>query len=122
MEEDRAVVDERDRALTKEEILEQSRKENARGDEREQEILKKGINIALMAGLVVLFIVYLVNAVVLERNSYELVAIVFVINGINSIWQGVFGKRLKRAFLAIGIIELAISVAFIVLWILTLVK
>lgn len=110
-------------ALSREEILERSRKENARlGDERERKLLKQGVGIAAVAGLVIIFIIFIVNAFVLQKYSYELMGTVFVMNGINYIWQGRFGQgRKKIVILSCGVVQLLCGIAFLVMWVITLV-
>lgn len=108
--------------LSKEEILERSRKENAKvGDEREQKLLNYGIYAMLFTGAAVLLAVYMVNAIILKRNSNELISIFFAMGGVNFVWQGIFGKKWKKVFLSVGIGELIVSVACLVMWVLTLV-
>lgn len=122
MEEEKIDSEQADTALTKEEILKRSRNENSKnGDEREQRILLKSFSILTILGLIVLLIVHSVNALVLKRNSYELIFTFFLINGINTLMQGIFGKKLKVALLVAGIMQLTGSVIFLVLWIMTLV-
>lgn len=123
MEEKKLPTDEQvEQHLSKEEILERSRKENAKaGDEREQKLLNNGLFVMLMVGAAVLLLVYLVNLICFKIDGWEIIAIFFVMGGVSSIWQGIFGKKLKKAFLVVGIMQLTASIAFLVLWILPLV-
>lgn len=119
MQEEKTTVVEQ--SLTRDEILERSRKENAKdGDEREQKLLQKGIGISTIVGLVALFTIYLVNVIVLKKNSYELVGLIMLMNGVNYIWQSIYSKKRRKVFLPIGIAYLIVSVAYMVLWVLTL--
>ena len=123
MEEEKITTNEQvEQPLSREEILERSRKENAKtGDERERKLLNNGLFVMLMAGAAVLLLVYLVNLICFERDGWEIVAIFFVMGGVSSIWQGIYGKKYKKVFLSVGIMQLIVSIAFLVLWILPLV-
>ena len=123
MEEEIIVVeDDGDKALSKEDILERSRKENEKaGDEREQQLRQYGIAIGSIVGMVLLLVVYIVDAVVLDKNSFELIGIMLAINGFNLLWQGIYGKKFKVMFMIVGIMNFAMSIAFFVMWIIDLV-
>ena len=117
---DNAEQIEEETPLTKEEILERSRKENQNGDEREQKLLSRGVAAMCVAGAIVLMIIYCVNLLYLERNCYEFMSLIFVMNGVNLIWQGKYGKKMKKAFLVIGIATLILGIGLLIGWILTL--
>lgn len=107
--------------LTKEEILERFRRENDRaGDEREKKLLSKGVAVMNVAGAIVLLIIYFVNLIYLKRNCYEFMSLIFVMNGVNYIWQGKFGKNMKKMFLVLGITLLILGVCLLIGWIVTL--
>lgn len=107
--------------LTNEEILERFRMENDRaGDEREQKLLNKGVMVMFVAGLIVLLIIYFVNLLYLERNCYEFMSLIFVMSGVNQIWQGKFGRKMKTSFLILGITTLTLGILLLILWIGTL--
>lgn len=107
--------------LTNEEILERFRSENDRaGDEREQKLLNKGVMVMFVAGLIVLLIIYFVNLLYLERNCYEFMSLIFVMSGVNQIWQGKFGRKMKTSFLILGITTLILGILLLILWIGTL--
>lgn len=118
---DNAEQIEEETPLTKEEILERFRRENDRaGDEREQKLLSRGVVAMCVAGAIVLMIIYCVNLLYLERNCYEFMSLIFVMNGVNFIWQGKFGKKMKKAFLVIGIATLILGICLLIGWIVTL--
>lgn len=73
-----------------------------------------------VAGAIVLLIIYLVNLIYLKRNCYEFMSLIFVMNGVNYIWQGKFGKKMKKMFLVLGITLLILGVCLLIGWIVTL--
>ncbi|MCH5158097.1 MAG: hypothetical protein J1F33_02755 [Clostridiales bacterium] len=121
-EEEVIVVDDEESPLSKEDILDRSRKENEKmGDERERQFRQYGIAIGSIVGMVLLLVIYLVDVFALNRNSYEIIGVMVAINGFNMLWQGIYGNKFKKLFLAVGIISLVMSVAYFVMWIVDLV-
>ena len=122
MEEERITIDEQtEHSLTREEILERSRKENSKtDDEREQELVQKGNRIALIIGWGATVIAWIFNMTVLHRNSPELIAIIALTAGINLIWTAKVSRKNRKIYLIIGIFDLIGFVANLVLWILML--
>ena len=122
MEEEKITVDEqKEQSLTREEILERSRKENSKtDDEREQELVQKGNRIALIIGWGATVIAWIFNMTVLHRNSPELIAIIALTAGINLIWTAKVSRKNRKICLIIGIFNLIGFVANLVLWILML--
>ena len=121
MEEEKVVAIEQDKELSKEDVLERSRKENNRaGDERQRQLRDKGLYIAAMIGLTFLVVIYVVNFFVYKINSSELCAVIFSVEGVNEILGYKFGNKKRKLHLVLGIISLLCGVAMLVLWILRL--
>lgn len=103
--------------LTKEEILERSRTENEKsGDERERKLMNYGIIVMLCVGVILIFIVYSINLFFLNRASYELLAISFIMGGISFIWQGIVRRKMKVAYLTLGILDVAVWGVVFLYW------
>ena len=101
--------------------MERSRRENAKkDDEREQKLVQKGNNIALVVGWVVAVIAWIFNVAILNRNSPELIVLISLTTGISLVWAGKVSRKNKKLFLIIGILDLIAFVANLVLWILIL--
>ena len=76
MEEDKTLTEsnqsEEQATLTKEEILERSRKENSRGDERSENAMLRAGYIAMMSGGVFCTVLYLLYYFLLHEVHFEL--------------------------------------------------
>ena len=123
MDEEKITISEQsEQSLSKQEILERSRKENAKtDDEREQKLVQKGNRIALIIGWGAAVIAWIFNITVLHRNSPELITIIALTAGINLIWTAKVSRKNRKICLIIGIFNLIGFVANLVLWILMLV-
>ena len=122
MEEDKkTVVEQTEQSLSKEEILERSRKENAKkDDEREQKLIRKGDVVALEVGWLVSAILLLLDRIVLHKYNPELVIAFCITTVVDLILAGKFSTRYKKIYLSLGIIGAIITVTMVVLWILQL--
>ena len=110
-----------DKPLSKEEILERSRKENDKaGDERERKLISYGIVIMLGVGLLFVLIIYFVNVFYLNKRGQEFLAIFFIMSSINFIWQGIFRKKLRVLNLIAGILLAVAGIVNFIMWIVTL--
>ncbi len=110
---------EKETSLSKEEILDRSRKENKNGDERENEYLYKGAYIATAVGFILYGIISIVLAV-FDKVSYEMNIVTFAIIGTMYTVFGFKTTKRKPLFLAAGFICLTASVAMLICWILQL--
>ncbi len=110
---------EEDKNLSKEEVLDRSRKENKNGDERELQYLYKGAYIATAVGFLLYGIISIVLAI-LDRESYEMNVVIFAIIGTMYTIFGVKTTKRKKLFLAAGIVSLTAFVITLVCWILEL--
>ena len=121
MEEEKITLDEQVTTLSKDEVLERSRKENAkRDDERERKLILKGDMIALEVGWLVSFILLLIDRVALNKYNPELAIAFIVTTTVDLILAGKFGRKHKKLYLTLGIIGAIITTIFVVLWILSL--
>ncbi len=108
-----------EKQLSKEEILEKSRKENKDGDEREKQYLYKGAYFATCIGFLLYGIISIVLAI-LEKPSYEMNIVLFAIIGTMYTVFGAKTTKHKKLFLCAGIVCLVASVTTLVCWILML--
>lgn len=100
--------------LTKEQILERSRKENLKnGDERQRDRQKLIPAIGFIAGIVSLFIVELVF-IIMGKPISHLLAIMSTMLAAQSIGQACMYKRLRVVFIVCAVI---ITIAAIMQWI-----
>ena len=122
MDEEKITIDEKkEQSLTREEILQRSRKENAKQvDERESKLLDKGSFVACIVGLAFLVTAFFVNYFVYHIRCHEIIAAIMCIFGIDRVWQSKYSRKNKKANLALGIIALILTTYYLVMWILTL--
>lgn len=106
--------------LTREEILEISRKENKQGDEREQNLYGKGMRIAYSIGVILIGIISIVNAIVIEKTPIELWMVYMGMTAVCLLYYGIKVGKNRPLFLACGIVCCIACVFFTVLWILGL--
>ncbi len=119
MENDEKEKIEKEKILSKEEILAQSREENKNGDEREVQYLYKGAYLATAVGFLLYGIISVVLAV-LDKQSYEMNIVTFAILGTMYTVFGAKTTKRKPLFLSAGIVCLVASVGTMVCWILSL--
>jgi len=106
--------------LTKEEILEMSRKENENGDEMEKQQYKTANAIGFVAGLIAASVIIIVNAVCSEKVPHEILMVIASMQAAQTIYTGVKVRRQRKIYLTIGILEIIGAVFFLVAWILEL--
>lgn len=106
--------------LARDEILASSRKENKTGDEREQNLYGKGIQIAYSIGILFISIISIVNTIVLDKTPIELWIVYAAMTAVSSLYYAVRVGKHKPLFLACGIICGIACVFFTVMWILEL--
>lgn len=106
--------------LTREEILESSRKENKQGDEREQDLYNKGVRLAYSLGVLLIGIITIVNTIVLNKIPTEIWIVYMGMTTVWSLYYGIKADKRRPLFLACGIICSIVCVFWIVYWILGL--
>lgn len=114
------TTEETNAQLTREEILESSRKENKQGDEREQNLYGKGIRLAYSIGVILIGIISLVNAIVVDKSPAELWIVYMGMTAVWSLYYGIRVGKHRPLFLFCGIFCSLTCVFFIVIWILGL--
>ena len=108
------VESEQGEALTKEQILERSRKENSKnGDERQRDRQKFIPFVGFIAGVISLFVVEIIY-IVLGKPVSHLLAIMSTMLAAQSICQACVFKRLKMLFIVCAIVT---ALAAIMQWI-----
>ena len=122
MEKEKITIEEQsEHVLSKEEVLELSRKENAKkDDEREEKLVNKGDFIALALGWIVSFILLLVDRIALGKYNPELVIAFCLTTSVDLILAGKFSTKKRKLYLPLGIIVAVATVLMVVLWILSL--
>lgn len=91
-----------EKKMTKEEILEKSRKENANKDLYQMTVDMQAGRVAAIAAALFALVVYLVELVMLGRNNYALWAVVTIMNSSISVYKVVKLKDKKYIFTAIA--------------------
>ena len=103
-----------DETLTKDQILERSRKENLKnGDERRLGKMKLGHAVGFLAGIIALYIVELIF-IILKEPIDHLLAIMTTMLSAYCICQACVIKRLKAVFIACAVI---VTICAVLLWV-----
>lgn len=105
---------------SREQILEGSRKENKRGDEREQQTYNKALVLGYAVGMIFLAIVMLVTVFVEDRVPTELYMCYSSVYATSGLYYGIKASKRRGFFLACGILGVITCIIFIVFWILQL--
>lgn len=101
-----------ERALSKEEILARSRKENEKnGDERERGRRLWTRNIGFMATMLACAVALIVRVCMEEHNAYDLMAIIFTGLAAQNIAEAFITENKKLKALSIFVAVLSIGVA-----------
>lgn len=111
-------TEEQDQPLTKEEILERSREENSRGDERTANAMLKAGYIAMLTGGLLCTGMYLLYEFLLHEIRYELF---FIYTVMSAVFMGVqFYYTRKKAHL-VGACAFAVaSIGFMIILVMQL--
>ena len=112
-------MEEEKRELSREEILERSRRENRDGDERERQGTERVTGVAYIAALLLLFAVQIV-CIFFGRVQYEAYIVLSGMQGAYLTARGICTSKFKKLFLGIGIFMDVCCIAFVVFWILFL--
>ena len=107
-----------DEILTKEEVLEKSRKENAHGDERVVGAIWKAGYLAMSAGLLICSVLYLLYYILKGEAHFELFFVYSCMQLISSIVQYCYTRR--KIMLAISIAFAAVTVGLLIFIVLDL--
>lgn len=108
--------DQSEQSLSKEEILEMSRKENSRGDERDTNALLKAGYIAMVVGGLISIVLYLLYGFLLHETRYELF---FVYAAMWAVFMWVQFYYTRKKSRLIGAIAFTVSdICFIIILIL----
>ena len=118
-EEEKQIPEEHsEQVLSKEEILERSRKENSHGDERATNAIMKASYIAMATGGVLCICLYLLFLFVLHEMRYELFFVYAAMMAVST-WVQFFHIR-KKAQLIGAIAFTVAAVGFVIILILQL--
>lgn len=117
---DGAVTEDTNATLSKDAILEASRKENKNGDERERQGMLSANSLAMSVGLFVIAIVLLVSLFVKGKLPCEVLMIQSAITTTQSIVNAVKNSRYKALYIVSSVTVGLCCIAFAVLWILEL--
>ncbi|MGN0823940.1 MAG: DUF6442 family protein [Candidatus Coproplasma sp.] len=115
---DGAVAEEINATLSKEEILEASRKENKNGDERERQGMLTAQSLAMSTGLFIGGIVILVSVLVTGKISVEIWLILCGMQTTQAIVNAVKMSKQRVIYIVLSVIFALCFIAFCVLWIL----
>ena len=113
-------MDEENKELSDEEILEQFKKENKNGDERDRDRLKYAPYAGFLAGGIMILILEIVM-MCLHKDYLHLVIVLCTMLSAQSIYQSFVVTKNKRAIRAAAIVTTVCTVGAIICWILTLV-
>ncbi len=104
--------------LSKEEILERSRKENKTGDEREQRRILWSKFAGFAAMIIACGIVMIVNACLSDHISYEIFAVMFTGLGAQSVMEAfvIQNKAARIASIAAAVVIWIAAILYWVLW------
>ncbi|MBQ9374941.1 MAG: hypothetical protein IJU04_01195 [Ruminococcus sp.] len=108
--------------MTRDEILEKSRKENKGNDEREAAALAKAGQIAAFAGGMMCFVILLLEGILSQftgRVVFAIWAVYMTITGTTLLTK--YFKLKKKHELVFGLIELLLAVWLLVMYIIDLV-
>ena len=117
---DGAVTEDNNATLSKEQILEASRKENKYGDEREQQGRLSANSLAMSAGLFIGGIVMLVSVFVTGKIPIEIWLIISGMESVQFIVNAVKMSKLRVLYIVLSVTMGVCFIAFTVLWILQL--
>ena len=107
--------------LTREEILAGSREENKYGDERTMQWRLKAGTFAFSSGLLLAGIVVLVYALTSGRVPVEMMFVVCGMQAVQGIIIGIkCSGKIKKVYMAQGVVFAVLTAAFLALWILQL--
>ena len=106
--------------LNKEQILAKSREENKHGDERERQQYSVANSLGFAIGLMLAGIVVLVTVVCTGRLPVEVMFLVTAMQAAQSLVIGINVRRQRKLYLMVGVIESAMSLVFLIFWILEL--
>ena len=110
--------EEQDQPLTKEEILERSREENSRGDERTKNAMLKAGYLAMLTGGLLCTGLYLLYDFLLHEIRYELF---FVYTVMSAVFMGVQFYYTRKKSHLVGASAFAVaSIGFIIILIIQL--
>ncbi|MDE6850526.1 MAG: hypothetical protein K2J54_04285 [Clostridia bacterium] len=105
---------------SREEILATAREENKDGDEREKQFFVKANSLAVSIGLVFAGLIILVSSLVEKRVPVEVMLIAMAMQSVQAFIAARGVRKTRKLYLAVGIVEAALAVLFLVIWILQL--
>lgn len=106
--------------LSREQILEASRKENKNGDEREMQAYNKSLQLAFGVGMICLGVIMLVNVIVEDILPLEMWICFSAMMATMGLYYGIKTVKRKWLFLTEGIIGVITFIFMLVAWILKL--
>lgn len=118
---EQTATEEENTPLSREDILEASRKENKNGDERDNKIYLRGMQLAYSIGVVLISIVILTYSILDDKIIPKELMMVYM--GMTTTWTLYYavksGKR-RPLFISCGVVCAVAFVFFTVYWILEL--
>lgn len=106
--------------MNKEEILAKSRAENRGRDEADREAQRKGTWLAYLIGMVGMILVNLINGAVLKRVNHGANAVICLMTFVAFFVK--YRALKKRHELIVALVYGALTLLFLVLWLLQLLK
>ncbi|MGN1104398.1 MAG: DUF6442 family protein [Candidatus Coproplasma sp.] len=115
-----AVAEDTNATLSKEDILEASRKENKNGDERERQGMLSANSLAMSVGLFIGGIVMLVSALVNGKIPLEIWLIIGGMESVQFIGNAVKMSKQRVIYIVLSVLMCLCFISFLVFWILEL--
>ena len=117
---DGVITEDNNATLSKEAILEASRKENKYGDERERQGVLTANSLAMSTGLLIGGIVMLVSVIVTGKLPIEIWLIIGGMESVQFIVNAVKMSKQRAMYIVLSVCMGVCFIAFTVLWILQL--
>lgn len=119
--EEQTATEEENTPLSRDQILEASRKENKYGDEMSMQWREKAGTLAFSTGLLLSGIVMLVTVLVKNYLPYEVYLIICGMQAVQGLAIGIkCSGRIKKVYLIQGVLFAVLTALFLAVWILQL--